>query len=178
MVNPECLRGYEFTKKYVQDYDNLISIGYSKNEAIRALATLQYVQDFAKTPDWLECTKKLPKGYKWSDGTKYGIKHGKKNDAESYKFLMVGEDLYIQNLLNHKYAKVKQADNVDDGAEYEKMRILRRIDKRICIIRDWKKLKATDVIMGLNDIMNCFLEDCIVRFWHENGGRLGYADDV
>lgn len=39
----------------------------------------------------------LPKGYKWSDGKKYGGKGGRKTDVSSITALVIGDDLYLRD---------------------------------------------------------------------------------
>lgn len=39
----------------------------------------------------------LPKGYKWSDGKKYGGKGGRRGDSSSITALVIGDDLYLRD---------------------------------------------------------------------------------
>ena len=76
-INPDCLQGHDFVNKFIADYEKMESIGFKRNQILNMLASQKYVQDFVETPEWLTSVKKLPKGYKWSDGRKFYKKSGK-----------------------------------------------------------------------------------------------------
>ena len=171
MVNPECLKGMEFVSKFYTDYVNLENLGFKKYEILKMLGTQQYYQDFVDTPEWLVSAKKLPKGYKWSDGTKFHDKATKKSTAETYHFLIVGSDLYIKNLLNRKYEKTHSEIEANDWEVPDvSVYCIPITDTRICVIKDWKSKKLNYVIYQLYACMTPFLERCIGKFWCDNGG--------
>lgn len=172
MVNPECLKGYEFLNIFILDYENLMSIGFSDLQIKKMLGGLGYVKDFVDTPDWLECVNKIPKGYKWSDGTKFHLKSGKKNEPETYVFLMVEDDLYIKGLLDN----FEWVDNSETN-EFGNPRLINVRDKRICLIRNWKSLKSHKVVYALDAIMTSFLESSFYKFWNDNGGKMSMQED-
>lgn len=171
MVNPDCLKGMEFIEKFISDYEKFSQMGYNKVQILKMLGTLQYVQDFIHTPEWLESTTKLPNGYKWSDGTKYNQKSGKKNDTQTYIFLIIDDDLYIKNMLNRAY-NFYQSDDEVNGVSESTCYVIQ--DKRICIIRRWKEKRSHHVVRNMDDMMTPFLEKCIHNFWHDNGGNICY----
>lgn len=173
MVNPECIRGMDFVEKYSRDYEAMQKMGLKEFEIKRALGTLQYVKDFIDTPEWLEYAKKLPKGFKWSEGTKYNHKGGKRDVAEKYVFLIAEGDLYIRNMLYGKYCYRKPNEDEDDGWTTYYIQ-----DKRICKISNWKSMKANAVLDGLEGVMTPFLNNCILKFWNENGGKIGFQEEV
>ena len=172
MVNPECLKGDAFLNKFLADYENLTSAGFSDLQAKKMLAKLDYVKDFVDTPEWLECAKKLPGGCKWSDGTRFNKKAGKKSSSETYTFLAVGNDLYIKGMLDH--IEGLALFNVD---KYGVPSAIDVRDKRICLIRNWKKLKSHKVTYALDAVMTPFLENSFHRFWNDNGGKMSMQQD-
>lgn len=175
MVNVECLQGMDFVNKFVSDYENFEKMGLKKHEILKMLGTLDYVQDFVDTPDWLNAVSKLPKGYKWNNGTTYKQKSSKRSDSETYIFLAIGDDLYIKNLLDKVYeaTKIKEEEN----KEFELLCASLR-DKRIYIIKNWKNMNALYVCGCLEKILSPFLYDCICKFWHENNIGLDYLNVI
>ena len=172
MVNPECLQGYEFLNKFISDYENLISIGFADLQAKKMICALDYVKDFIDTPVWLECIKKLPKGYKWSSGTKFHLKSGKRNVPETYVFLSVENDLYIKGLLDN----LEWIDHSKSN-EFGVSGLVKVKDKRICLIRNWKNLKSHKVTYALDAVMTPFLENSLCKFWNDNGGKMNMQED-
>jgi hypothetical protein len=170
MLNPNCIKGTAFIDKYISDYVKLQTLGYKDLEIKKMLATQNYVQDFADTPDWLTCVNRLPKGYKWTDGTKlYKKAQGKHSTSETYVFLIIENNLYIKGLLNGEV----YLHNENDEIVYHKV-----IDKRICIINDWKSLGSVEVVDGLYDFTTPFLQSKIHEFWCENGGKTGFIKPI
>lgn len=172
-INPDCLQGYKFINKFIEDYDKMKNIGFDREQILKMLATQKYVQDFVDTPEWLVNVKKLPKGYKWSDGTKChkrGSKKGKA-DSETYVFLSIDNDLYIKGLLDGTYCYYdkKERNEYEIPTEY-KIR-----DKRICVIKDWRNKKDYKVNLWIG--ITPFFENSLSNFWRDNGGKMGYQDD-
>ncbi len=172
MINPECLKGDVFLNKFLTDYENLISVGFSDLQAKKMLTELDYVKEFVDTPEWLECVKKLPRGCRWSDGTRFNKKAGKKNTSETYTFLAVGNDLYIKGMLDYMEGLNHFSTN-----EYGTPSLTDVRDKRICLIRNWKKMKSHKVTYALDAVMTPFMEDSFHKFWNDNGGKMSMQED-
>lgn len=173
MINPDCLQCYEFLNKLISDYEKMESIGLSKNQIFTMLTTQKYVQDFVDTPEWLISVKKLPKGYKWSDGTKchkIGSKK-RKSVSETYVFLSIDNDLYIKGLLDgaYVYYDKKHINEYGIPKEYSV------IDKRICVIKDWRNKKDYNVNFWIG--ITPFFENSLSNFWRDNGGKMSYQED-
>jgi hypothetical protein len=170
MLNPDCIRGMEFINKYISDYEKLKTLNFKDHEIKKMLATQNYVQDFVDTPDWITCVDKLPKGYKWADGTKlYKKAQGKHSTSETYVFLIIENNLYIKGLLNGEVYLHNKNDEI----------VCRKIiDKRICVINDWKSLGSAEVADKLYDFTTPFLQSKIHKFWHENGGKTGFIKPI
>lgn len=171
MINPDCLQGYEFLDKFIKDYKNMEDIGFNRNQILNMLSTQKYVQDFIETPEWLVSAGKLPEGYKWSDGTKYHVKGGKKSESETYIFLSIGNDLYIKGLLDGAYELV----NREAVNEYGVPELYSIRDKRICVIKDWKSKKDYKVNDRIG--VSVFFQNSLSNFWRDNGGKMSYQED-
>lgn len=171
MINPDCLQGMDFVDKFIQNYDQMVKMGFTKKQILNMLGTLDYVKDFCDTPEWFTSVPKLPKGYKWSDGTKYHNKASKKNDSETYIFLIIGNDLYIKGFLDELYVFYDKKHI----SEYGNHKEIRLRDKRICVIKDWKNKKDYKVngLIGITP----FFENAISNFWHDNGGNMSMQED-
>lgn len=132
-------------------------------------------------PEWLDEVPKLPKGFKWSDGRKFVYKGGKqrRTKAETHVFLPIGNDLYIKDLLNHTCAYGYLDDN--GKAVFKQDDLTKELvcfhltDRTICVIRNWKSLFASEVIMGLDEIMTPFLKTAILTMWKDYGVKLGWT---
>lgn len=137
MLNPDCLQGDEFLTKFTTLLDGLIGLGMTKKEAIKAACSQQFVKDFADTPDWFVSAKKLPKGFRWSDGEKYKIrsKHGKHQDTTTYVLLEIDNDLYINGLLIQLVMK-------EDGTYVRKA--------KISVIKDWRNINPHEITYRLD----------------------------
>lgn len=168
MINPDCLQGYEFINKLVKDCEKMKNIGFNRNQILTMLATQKYVQDFVDTPEWLVSVKKLPKGYKWSDGTKFHKIGGKKADSETYVFLSIDNDLYIKGFLDGAYVYYDKKD-LNEYGNYKEYRIR---DKRICVIKDWRNKKDYKVNSRIG--ITPFFENSLSNFWKDNGGKISY----
>lgn len=172
-INPDCLQDYKFINKFIEDYDKMKNIGFDREQILKMLATQKYVQDFVDTPEWLVNVKKLPKGYKWSDGTKChkrGSKKGKA-DSETYVFLSIDNDLYIKGLLDGAYVYYDKKDSNEYGT-HEEYSIR---DKRICVIKEWRNKKDYKVNAWIG--ITPFFENSLSNFWRDNGGKMGYQED-
>lgn len=182
MLNPKGrLPDGEFLSRFVSDYEVLERLGWKKGQIIRALCGTDYVRDWVMTPPWLEAVDRLPKGAKWSDGMRYGHKGGKKSASETYTLLAWDGDMYFRDLLNHMMAgHWKDADGnyipnwevpVTDGASAG---YVTRTDHTICVVRGFRKLSSTEVVMGLRrgGMASPVLATAIKEAWRRNGGRI------
>lgn len=174
-INPDCLQGYDFFNKFIGDYEKMESIGFDKNQILTMLTTQDYVQDFIETPDWLTSVKRLPKGYKWSDGTKYHKRGNvkEKSDSETYVFLSIDDDLYIKGLLDRAYESYVAKGIGEDGLQNGV--IIEFRDKRICVIKDWKSKKDYKVNAWIG--RTPFLANSLSNFWRDNGGNMSYLEN-
>lgn len=94
-----------------RDIENLIKASYANLKSTEQRAESKDAQPVAKQTKAEKYRKMredleglgmfgevaLPKGYKWSDGKKYGGKGGRKTDASSITALVIGDDLYLRD---------------------------------------------------------------------------------
>lgn len=170
MIDPDKrLSDEEFINRYINDYTNFEKLGIPKDTIFSMLSLLEYVHIQIHTPEWLKCVKSLPKGTKWADGRKFQKKAGKKGESKTYVFLAIDNDLYIKDLLHRAYAILDERDEINPKTGLNDRVYVRIADRRICVIKDYKKLVSHEVVLGLLDISTPFLENCIHQFWKESG---------
>ena len=183
MVNPNALQGNDFVNKFIPMYEGCINLGMTKYQAIAALSTQDWFQDFVDTPEWLTGATKLPKGYKWSDGTKFQLKGGKQKDSETYYFLIIGDDLYIKNYFAYKeYIVNKNLTNAQyftsDDYRYKRFSASPEDKKQIIIIKNWRSLNAHEVDYRIGIKRSVFFSNSIMNFWHDNGCDCGLTNKI
>ena len=140
-------------KRLDEDITKLREAGYDDAEIKKMIGTFKYVKFYSANPSWLFPVDKLPKGAKWSDGTKYTSTRTRKK----YTFLPIGDDLYI-----------KEGDfiigvNIRDTVHAK--------------IKNFRSMTVVDVLKGFNyeDIP---VMDCVRQFWKDSGLRQGYVVPV
>ncbi len=172
MLNPDSLQGQAFIDKFVPLLEGLMSLGMSKKQAIKAALTQNFVRDFADTPEWF-VSAKLPKGYKWSDGEKYSIKGGHRADSETYTFLPIDGDLYINGLYRRAvfYAH-------DEEGELQRYKAPKEIRGRVVVIKNWQEMNAHHVLQRLRDECTPFFDNSLLKFWRKNGGETGLMEPI
>jgi len=149
----------------------MIGLGLTKDQAIKALGTQQYVQDFIDTPDWFVSAPKLPKGYKWADGARYHLKQQKNGNAETYVFLIVGDDIYIKGAFS--MASFYGHNEKDELVLYKSPPSIRN---KICVIKKWKGINANEVNYKLD--ISPFFSSSILDFYSKNGGEIGLINKI
>lgn len=185
MLNPRCLKGADFWNKWTEDYIKLEELGFTKNQILHMLGSLQYVHDYCDTPSFIDFQEKLPKGYKWNDGVKYGFKGNekKKYDGETYVLLPIGEDLYIRGIhipFEIKNVVQRFGENWKENPEFknEYMVAYKECKRWATIIRNFRNYTAVYVITEMMDHISPFLHNCIMNFWKENGLRIGHIESI
>lgn len=171
IINPNKLNVTDFVNKFIDDYEKFESMGYEKNQIFRFLGTLQYVQDFSDTPQWLETAEKLPKGYKWKDGEKYKFCHrsGKYyNDSFTNVLLEVEDDLWIKDGIRGVVFLPNTNGDLDSNGNVSIVPF--RAKPKIAIVRDWKNLCINDIERKLwnSDQELC---DCLCWYYQKKGMR-------
>lgn len=141
-----------FEKRLQEDRARLQAQGFDAETIEQKLSKLHYVRFHAAYPKWLYPTDTLPKGYKWTDGTKYTLKSHGQYPSETYVFLPIENDLYI-----------KTPNSYLVGVNVK--------DKAFLKVKDFRMLTAIDFINGYSGTP--FFLDCILHFWKDNGGRIG-----
>lgn len=150
-----------FFEQLTNDINKLYNAGLTLDEIKTVLGCKNYVKFWAAWPSFAYPADKLPKGYKWSDGIKYKFDYGRKQRGQSttYTFLDAGDDLYI------RYGNGKPL-----------MPGLSIYDNTSVKIIGFRKLTAVEVYTGLRRYpYPSPLYDCVLRFWHDNGLRLGFV---
>lgn len=170
MINPDCLQGNDFLEKFVPLIEGMMNLGLTKKQAVKAACSQQFVKDFADTPEWFTSASKLPKDYKWGDGTKYNKKGCTKGDrkcvSEAYTFLTVGNDLYIKGFFsNWHYEYVGEEGNL------HYMSAPKEVEDKICVIKDWKSIRPHEITYRLD--ATAFFDNSFWDFCHKNGVSLG-----
>lgn len=187
MVNPDTLQGDEFINKFLPMLEGMMTLGMTKSQALKAICTQDFVRDFVDTPEWLVGAKSLPKGCKWSDGTKYHTSGRRGNHAvpETYWFLQIDEDLYIKGYFSQMILRAsnneknrKAPGKEDDGKAYWNYKAPPKDRNRIIVIRDWKSLRGQNVVYRIGDVRSPFFSNCIMNFWHANGGDCGMTNKI
>lgn len=183
MVNPNALQGMEFVNKFIPMYEGCINLGMTKRQAIRALSTQEWFRDFVDTPEWLTGATKLPKGYKWSDGTKFHLKGGKRKSSETYYFLIIDDDLYIKNYFAYKQYIVNETLSnaqyfTPDDYGYKLFSASPEDKRQIIIIKNWKGLNANEVNYKIGIKRSVFFSNSIIKFWHDNECDCGFTQKI
>lgn len=98
----------------------------------------------------------MPTGYKWRDGTKYHIKAGRWNDAETCYFLAIGNDMHIKYTFWGRNTMIR--------------------------IEQFRELTANDALSA-NDVMqqlssSPLFETAIRTEWKKYGLRQGYVEKI
>lgn len=171
MVNADSLQGYDFLNKFIPMLESLMKVGFTKTQAIKAMKSQNFVQDFIDTPEWFVSAKRLPKGYAWRDGEKYHLKSAKKCDRETYTFLVAEGDMYIKD-----FYKTGCAIEMDDTGELTYRRPPSEYAKRICVIKNWLSLNVNYVNYKLDGTP--FFQNSLCDFWRKNGGRDGLVEPL
>lgn len=148
-----------FLERFSGDLNKLRREGYTDNQALKMIYSMDYVKFFLAWPEWAFPVTKLPKGYKWSDGKKYYKKGGKRSFAETWYFLIAGDDLYI---------KCGNGSPFMPGMNINESQFVRIINFRV--------ITAVDFLSKIN--ISIFFDDCIHSFWNEQGLRQGYVEPV
>lgn len=177
MLNPDCLQGMEFANKFLDDYRKIESLGFKRAEILRMLGSQDYVIDFIETPDFFASAKKLPKGYKWTDGEKYQYKAGKHSLSETYVFLIIESDIYIKGFYSTWNCQaVVKSSKYADGFEV-KFFSSQEYKNKICVIKNWKTMKP-QYVLGKLDKVSTFFENSLTNFYAKNGGNLSMQDGM
>lgn len=172
MLNPDCLQGMDFVNKFIEDYCKIESIGFQKSEILKMLGSQDYVKDFVETPEFFVSAKRLPKGYKWSDGEKYQRKAGKHDFSETYTFLIVENDIYIKGFFTGwEFYNTVRNNEAPDGYETKWYKASKEIRSKICVIKNWKSMKP-QYVLGKLDEVTPFFETSLTDFYAKNGGNL------
>lgn len=146
-----------FFSRLTEDIEKLQQAGFQDATIKRMLGCMDYVRFWLAWPSWAFPANKLPKGYKWSDGTKYRKKGGKKSDAELYTFLPVGNDLYIKS-----------------GAGEPMMPGLNAHEKTFLRIINFRTVTANKFLQKIEG--SSFFRECVLKYWKESGVRLGWVE--
>lgn len=170
MLNPNKLSVLEFANKFIEDYEKFESMGYSNKQIFRFLGTLQYVQDFADTPQWLETADKLPKGYKWSDGEKFRFNIGNKHNGNKFTnvVLDVKNDLWIKGGIRLGFWGDNRDGILDSNGNVSKT--FWNIHPQIAIIKNWRDLDIA-TINKCEFELGPYLTECIVLYGRSHGMR-------
>ena len=168
MFNPGCLQGYDFLDRFIKDLTNIENLGFSKEQTIKMVATLQYVKDFVDTPSFVHSENKLPNGYKLSDGTKYSKKPWKEDTPERYIFIKVMDDLYIHGVFKYCFEI-----RCKTGGEFK---LLKNKDNKLLVIENWRNVRGRDIVEGVG--LTPFLHNSLCDYLHRNGFYLGYLKET
>lgn len=178
MINPDCLQGMDFVNKFIEDYCKIESLGFKRAEILRMLGSQDYVIDFVETPDFFVSVKKLPKGYKWTEGEKYQNKPSKHSHSETYTFLIIENDIYIKGFFaGWEVYKTVRNNEAPDGYEVEYCKMPKEICNKICVIKNWKSMKPQYVLWKLDEVTP-FFENSLTNFYEKNGGNLSMQDSL
>ena len=119
-------------------------------------------------PCWFEITNRLPKGYKWSDGTKYSLKSGKYCVGESYVLYIISDDIYIKGF--YRNTSILAYDENDVLKLYKAPK---EICNQVVAIKNWQSMNIHDILPYLYERVSPFFQSCLMKFWKENGGKVG-----
>lgn len=130
-----------------------------------------------RMPDWYEEVTKLPKGCKWSDGTKVHI--SKRRANENYYFLIVDNDIYIKNVYkylaypesNEEINEITGSVNKISNTWYRGLPGSNLIGK----VNDFRKLTIREIISELEQFSSVFFINQLMDFLYDNGLDMGYA---
>ena len=145
-------RNAQFIYRFSEDAARLFDCGFTQKEVKQMLCSLNYVKIWCRQPDWLFPAKKLPAGFKWSDGRKEKFKS--KLESQIYTLLPVGDDLYIK------------------GVAMAGMNIK---DPKIVRIEQFREHTIAEMSVYFG---NDFLMTVLSKFWKENGLRQGYIEPI
>lgn len=149
MVREEILsedRDELFMARLAKDIAMLQSAGVPDDYIRKVIGTFQYVRAWVTTPKFLWYAKRLPKGYRWSDGRKFQYKGSLGGYAYSrtFVFLPVGDDLYVKGI---QIPGMGRKEN-------------------ITYIKDCKKMCSVEFVRSLRDADESYP---FIQYWHENG---------
>lgn len=119
-------------------------------------------------PDWFEITNKLPKGYKWSDGTKYSYKAGHYHSGESYVLKIINNDLYIKGVYRNACFYGHDGNN-----KLKLYKVPKEICNQVVMIKNWQSMNIHDILPYLYEGSSPFFQNCLMKFWKQNGGKVG-----
>ena len=148
-----------FANRLANDIKRLQDAGFDDTAIKKMIGTLKYVRFWSQWPSWAFPVDKLPKGHKWADGERFSLKQNKKSNSESYTFLVVDDDLYI---------KSKNGETFMPGLNIK--------DKVFLRIIDFRSITANDFLSKIE--LTPFFHDCVLKFWKEHDGRLGYVEPL
>lgn len=148
-----------FMARLAGDIGKLQSVGFGDGDILRMLGRLRYISWWVCWPEWAWPVTKLPKGCKWTDGTKYHQKGGEKADAETFIFLPVDNDLYI----NADYGQLRMPATFAQEKTYLR-------------IANYRRLTANEFTTRLR--MGAFFHDCALKFWKSAGLRQGFIEPM
>lgn len=130
-----------------------------------------------RMPDWYEEVTKLPKGCKWSDGTK--VHTGKRRASETYYFLIVDNDIYIKNVYkylacpesNEEINEITGSVNKISTTWYYGLPGSNLIGK----INDFKKSTIREITLEFEQFSSVFFINQLMDFLYNNGLDMGYT---
>lgn len=149
----------DFLARLSDAAETFLGMGLSHCEARAMLANLEWVQGYIYHPKMFDYAAKLPRGCKWSQGTRLGKeKPGKING--NYRdwakpgvcFLEVGEDLYIRDLCD------SYRTNPDGSIWHDPDTNLRYREPAIAVIHNWRQYLACEVV---GELERCWRQDTI-----------------
>lgn len=182
MLNLNCLRDYDFLNKFCPLFEGMINLGLSKKQALKALGAQDFVQDFVDTPEWLISVKKLPKGYKWSNGTRFHFKGDKRDVSETYILLTIDDDIYIKNFFGTwcYFLEAKDGEKIlnNKGEEVDSviMNLPKEEKNQIVVIKDFKNIEYSKIYTCLKEFASVGLLDAILTIYKENGVYTGLIE--
>ena len=144
-------------------------IYFSKNKQMEIFLKSNGDYYFTDKPQWFQSVSKLPKGYKWSDGTNFRQKGSRKSETENYTFLIIDNDLYIKDFLKQtSYYVVESSEKESVVKIYKTPKELRYM---IFVIRNWKYMKPHHVLYEIG-FTTSFFDSSFTKFCMENGGNI------
>lgn len=135
-----------------------------------------------RMPDWYEEVTKLPKGYKWSDGTKVHQKGDKRYPSETYYFLIVDNDIYIKNV--YKYFVYPESNEEINEIIGSVNKISTTWHKGlpgsnlIGKVNDFRKLTIREIISEFEQFSSVSFINQLTDFLHNNGLDMGYVVSI
>lgn len=144
-----------FLARFAADVAALIDAGIPPDIVRKVVCQYEYVRAWAACPRWLWPVKKLPKGYKWSDGEKKHFRGtGRKGSARTIILLPIGEDLYIR-----------------DTSIWWGIPGLKRGDYQGACVRDFRNYPGKDIAAAFDNV----LSGLILALYQKQGLPFGYA---